>query len=226
MTIVPIRSNHNVKGPTRGHASLHAAPGQRAHRGRGLAEGQARQRNTASIFRLFGYAGTGKTTLARHIAEGVDGKVLFAAFTGKAALVMRSKGCPAASTIHSLIYQARESGEEVPSFDLWDDAPASKAKLIVIDECSMVDAELGRDLMSFGVPVLVLGDPAQLPPIQGGGFFTDAEPDVMLTEVHRQAQDDPIVRLSMDIRAGNRLDGRRVRRDPGGAARATLDPNA
>ena len=93
----------------------------------------------------------------------------------------------------------------MPSFDLWDDAPASKAKLIVIDECSMVDAELGRDLMSFGVPVLVLGDPAQLPPIQGGGYFTDAEPDVMLTEVHRQAQDDPIVRLSMDIRAGNRL---------------------
>ncbi len=162
-------------------------------------------RNASAIFRLFGYAGTGKTTLARHIAEGVDGKVLFAAFTGKAALVMRRKGCPAASTIHSLIYRARESGEEVPSFDLWDDAPASKAKLIVIDECSMVDAELGRDLMSFGVPVLVLGDPAQLPPIQGGGFFTDAKPDVMLTEVHRQAQDDPIVRLSMDIRAGRAL---------------------
>ena len=70
----------------------------------------------------------------------------------------------------------------------------------------MVDAELGRDLMSFGVPLLVLGDPAQLPPIQGGGFFTEAEPDAMLTEVHRQAQDDPIVRLSMDIRAGNRLE--------------------
>ena len=41
-------------------------------------------RGRASIFRLFGYAGTGKTTLVKHIAEGVDGKVLFAAFTGKA----------------------------------------------------------------------------------------------------------------------------------------------
>jgi exodeoxyribonuclease V len=163
------------------------------------------QRGRASIFRLFGYAGTGKTTLAKHIAEGVDGKVLFAAFTGKAACVMRSKGCHSASTIHSLIYKARESGEETPSFDLWHEAPASKAKLIVIDECSMVDAELARDLMSFGVPLLVLGDPAQLPPIQGGGFFTDARPDAMLTEVHRQAQDDPIVRLSMEIRAGNAL---------------------
>src|SRR3979490_2110350 len=160
---------------------------------------------TPPIFRLFGYAGTGKTTLARHIADGVDGEVKFAAFTGKAALVMRNKGCDNASTIHSLIYRARESGVEQPSFELWDDAPASKAKLIVIDECSMVDAELGRDLMSFDCPLLVLGDPAQLPPIQGGGFFTDAKPDAMLTEVHRQAQDNPIVRLSMDIRAGKPL---------------------
>ncbi|MBN9061174.1 MAG: ATP-dependent RecD-like DNA helicase [Rhizobiales bacterium] len=157
------------------------------------------------VFRLFGFAGTGKTTLARHLAEGVDGKVLFAAFTGKAALVMKRKGCEGASTIHSLIYKARESAAEQPNFELWDDAPASKAKLIVIDECSMVDAELGRDLLSFGAPLLVLGDPAQLPPISGGGFFTEAEPDAMLTEVHRQAADDPIVRLSMDVREGRAL---------------------
>jgi len=62
------------------------------------------------VFRLFGYAGTGKTTLARHFAEGVDGDVLFAAFTGKAAQVLRSKGASKASTIHSLIY--RPKGEE------------------------------------------------------------------------------------------------------------------
>ena len=164
------------------------------------------QGSTPQIFRLFGFAGTGKTTLARHLAESVDGKVSFAAFTGKAALVMRSKGCYGASTIHSLIYKTRETTDESPSFELWDEAPASKAALIIIDECSMVDAELGRDLMSIGIPVLVLGDPAQLPPIQGGGFFTEAEPDAMLTEVHRQAQDDPIVRLSMMVREGKRLE--------------------
>ena len=178
---------------------------------------------TPQVFRLFGYAGTGKTTLARHIAEGVDGEVKFAAFTGKAALVMRNKGCDNASTIHSLIYRARETGVEQPSFELWDDAPASKAKLIVIDECSMVDAELGRDLISFDCPVLVLGDPAQLPPIQGGGFFTDGEADAMLTEVHRQAQNDPIVRMSMDIREGRALEiGRHGESEV--VSRAGLDP--
>ena len=118
---------------------------------------------------------------------------------------MRNKGCRGASTIHRLIYKPQEKSEENPTFELWNKAPATHAKLIIIDECSMVDAELARDLLSFGVPLLVLGDPAQLPPIQGGGFFTDAEPDAMLTEVHRQAQDNPIVRLSMDIRAGKPL---------------------
>jgi len=39
--------------------------------------------------------------LARHLAANIDGEVKFAAFTGKAALVMRGKGCYGASTIHS-----------------------------------------------------------------------------------------------------------------------------
>src|SRR5262249_22384276 len=178
---------------------------------------------TPQVFRLFGYAGTGKTTLARHVAEGVDGEVKYAAFTAKPAPVMRNKGCDAAPTIHSLISRARESGVDQPIFERWDDAPASKAKLIVIDECSMVDAELGRDLLSFDCPLLVLGDPAQLPPIAGGGFFTAAEPDAMLNEVHRQAPNDPIVRPSIDIRDGRELEiGRYGESDV--ISRKELDP--
>ncbi len=158
------------------------------------------------LFRLFGYAGTGKTTLARHIAEQVDGEVKFAAFTGKAAMMLRAKGCNDATTIHSMIYRSQteeDTGE--PSFSINRNSDVKKADLVVIDECSMVDAELGADLMSFGTPVLVLGDPAQLPPVKGGGFFTEHEPDVMLTEVHRQAEGNPIIRMSMDIRAGQQL---------------------
>jgi exodeoxyribonuclease V len=164
------------------------------------------------VFRLFGYAGTGKTTLARHFAEGVDGGVQFAAFTGKAAQVLRSKGASNARTIHSLIYRPRgeESVEDEttgktsvsPTFALNRQSPISKAALVVIDECSMVDEALGRDLLSFGTPVLVLGDPGQLPPVTGGGFFTEAEPDFLLTEIHRQARDNAIIRLALDVREG------------------------
>ena len=183
---------------------------------------QARQGRASQIFRLFGYAGTGKTTLAQHLAEAIDGEVLFAAFTGKAAQVLRARGAEGARTIHSLIYRPR--GEETvedeetgtttvsPTFALNRASPLANAALVIIDECSMVDEMLGRDLLSFGVPVLVLGDPGQLPPVTkgegegaGAGFFTEHEPDVLLTEVHRQARDNPIIAMSMDVREGREL---------------------
>jgi exodeoxyribonuclease-5 len=158
------------------------------------------------VFRLFGYAGTGKSTLAKHFAEGVDGQVRFAAFTGKAAYVMRNMGCEGASTIHNLVYRPIDENEDgTPTFELKWASAAAYAALIVIDEVSMVDAEMGRDLLGFGKPVLVLGDPAQLPPIDGGGFFTNAQPDCMLTEVHRQARDNPIIAMATTVREGGRL---------------------
>lgn len=158
------------------------------------------------FFYLAGYAGTGKTTLAMHLAASVHGDVCFAAFTGKAASVMAKKGCKDARTIHSSIYRYEDdpiSGEGTYYLD--PDGPAAKASLIVIDECSMVNEDIGRDVLSFGKPVLVLGDPAQLPPVSGAGFFTGGKPDYLLTEVHRQARDNPIIRASMDVREGRKL---------------------
>lgn len=163
-------------------------------------------KSAAQVFRLFGFAGTGKTTLAQEIAALVKGQVLYATFTGKAALVLRKKGCDDASTIHSLIYKVEidpATGEA--SFILNPESALASAKLLIVDEVSMVPEILARDLLSYGVRILVLGDPAQLPPIDGEGFFINATPDIMLTEVHRQARDNPIIRMSMDIREGKRL---------------------
>ncbi|HET8729273.1 MAG TPA: AAA family ATPase [Alphaproteobacteria bacterium] len=157
------------------------------------------------VFRLFGWAGTGKSTLARHLAQGV-GSVKYAAFTGKAAMVMRRMGCRGASTIHSLIYSLVSEKEGEPRFVLDPESEAATADLIVIDEVSMVDETLGQDLLSFGTKVLVLGDPFQLPPVQGTGFFTSEEPDLMLTEIHRQAAENPIIRMSMEVREGGWLE--------------------
>ncbi|MHA6300192.1 ATP-dependent DNA helicase [Devosia sp. CAU 1758] len=157
------------------------------------------------VFRLFGWAGTGKSTLAVHLAQDVR-SVKYAAFTGKAALVMRKRGCKGAQTIHSLIYTLVSEKEGEPRFVLDPESPAADADLIVIDEVSMVDEMLGKDLLSFGVKVLVLGDPFQLPPVQGAGFFIAEEPDIMLTEIHRQAADNPIIQLSMAVREGGYLE--------------------
>lgn len=163
--------------------------------------------NGKQVFRLFGYAGTGKTTLAKVLAASVKGLVLFATFTGKASLVLRKKGCEDASTIHSLIYKVdinERTGEAI--FSLNTESDLCDAKLLIVDEVSMVGEELARDLLCFGKRILVLGDPAQLPPVKDEGFFINEAPDIMLTEVHRQALDNPIIRMSMEIREGGRLE--------------------
>lgn len=157
------------------------------------------------IFRIFGYAGTGKTTIAQELAKNVSGTVLFAAFTGKAAMVMQSKGCWGASTIHSLIYKIVQKPNGKVKFVIDLDSPLIDASLLVVDECSMVDEDLAHDILRFGTKVLVLGDPAQLPPVKGTGFFTEAKPNIMLTEVHRQAKENPIIRMSMIVREGGYL---------------------
>jgi len=101
------------------------------------------------IFRLFGYAGSGKTTLAIEISKMCDGDSLFASFTGKAALVMRKKGCRGAQTLHSLIYKPRrknrgdeESDKDIPMWELNPESALASADLLIIDECSMVGEEL------------------------------------------------------------------------------------
>lgn len=154
------------------------------------------------FFYLGGYAGTGKTTLAKHIASMADGHVRFMAFTGKAAMVMRQKGCDGAATIHSSIYRPRGLNEDGDKRYVLDRSALNNVDLVILDECSMVNEELGKDLLSFGIPILVLGDPAQLAPVKGTGFFTKEVPDYTLTEVHRQAADSLILRLATTIRQG------------------------
>lgn len=160
-------------------------------------------RSSSRVFKLFGFAGTGKTTLISEIANLVKGQVLYMAYTGKAALVMQRKGCVGATTIHGAIYRAVEDPKTGKlEFTLNMDSIVSTASLIIIDEVSMVNQEIGEDLLSFGKKILVLGDPFQLPPVKGEGFFTSGAPDFMLTEIHRQAKENPIIRLSIDIREG------------------------
>ena len=187
-------------------------------------------------FYLAGYAGSGKTTIAREFAEQSGLSVVFVAFTGKAALVLQRKGCRDARTIHSLIYQPvikskatlldlqEELGDlpegdvrrakleqaiqdekqrlKAPSFTRNEASTIVDWDLVICDEVSMVGEAMGQDLLSFGVPVLVLGDPAQLPPVKGGGHFTNKEPDFTLTEVHRQAVGSPVLKLATEVRQG------------------------
>jgi exodeoxyribonuclease-5 len=83
-----------------------------------------------------------------------------------------------------------------------EDGPAALADLIVLDEVSMVDEKMANDVRAFGKKILVMGDPAQLPPVGGAGAFIARDPDFFLTEIHRQAAESPILRIATMLRQG------------------------
>lgn len=170
---------------------------------KGLKIAVERYKNKEPYTVIAGYAGTGKSTLVSHIVEALNISpidVCYVAFTGKASLVLREKGCENSMTAHKLLYHSKEKPDGT-----FEHKPRKylefNYKLIVVDEVSMIPVDMFELLLSHNVHVIALGDPGQLPPIEGESELL-AHPHVFLDEVVRQAQDSEIIRLSMDIREG------------------------
>lgn len=154
---------------------------------------------------ISGYAGTGKSTLVSYIiaALGVQPEdVCYVAFTGKAAMVLQSKGCQNAQTAHKLLYYAKLQKDGTYKF-----FPKTELdhiyKVIVVDEVSMLPAQMWHLLLSHPPYILALGDPGQLPPIRkdDNNHVLD-HPHVFLDEIMRQAKESEIIQLSMHVREG------------------------
>lgn len=172
------------------------------------------------VFAYCGFAGTGKTFIIHEIIERINQSgikvdyddIAFCAYTGKASLVMTTKsgGKFTASTIHRLCYELDVEGNGSPQFVLRDKKQLQeKYKLIVVDEASMVDGDIEEDLKSFGIKIIAIGDLGQLEPIQNSkgrrGTLLD-NPIAEMTEIHRQAEGNPIIHLSMLAREGRRIE--------------------
>jgi ATP-dependent exoDNAse (exonuclease V) alpha subunit len=168
--------------------------------------------DTVRVQTLGGYAGTGKTTIIRVLAQRLRDFQICAP-TGKAAHVLRKKGCQA-KTVHSAIYypintelaveKATENLERLirrgagreeillatqavndakkPHFEKREELP-EEIEGIIVDEASMVSQKMFDDLLSFEVPLIFVGDHGQLPPVVSKG----CEPFNIM--------DDPMYRL-------------------------------
>ena len=120
------------------------------------------------FWRLAGLAGTGKTSLMKFLLEVDDlriknKEIAVVAFTHTAASVLRKKGVHQAKTVHSLIYKC----EKLPNGEYFFIRRTPRELqdlycLIVVDEASMIGYQMRQDLLSFGIPVLFVGDAGQL----------------------------------------------------------------
>lgn len=111
---------------------------------------------------IAGLAGTGKTTAVKFIIKALgltDAEVSYIAFTGKASLVLRERGCPNAMTAHKLLYKAFRNKDGTYSYIPKDELDGPY-KVIVVDEVSMLDEAIWKLLLSHHVHVIALGDPA------------------------------------------------------------------
>jgi len=165
-----------------------------------------------------GYAGTGKTYLIGEIRKEIKRQfpkmdIAFCTFTGKASSVLATKleninvigHNDYVGTIHRLIYKPKtQYNQKLKAHVIigWvlKNTDDLLYDLIIIDEASMVSKDIWRDLRSFDVPVIAVGDHGQLGPVSKNPFNLMEKPDHILTEIHRQAQNSPIIKLSQIAR--------------------------
>lgn len=146
----------------------------------------------ASVFILRGYAGTGKTTKVKMVADYINQsrQLVMMAPTGRAARVLATKTGYEAVTIHKAIYEkaivVSKKINDVAESEFKFVFPICESKgsiVAIVDEASMVCSRkikqelfvfgtdnLLEDLLkfvrpNFGGKVIFVGDPAQLPPV-------------------------------------------------------------
>lgn len=182
---------------------------------------------------LKGYAGTGKTFLVKRLIEYISqtnhkGRIAVTAPTNKAVQVLYKNASNLAggyvfedvfdgkarvmySTAHKLLGLREvitESGDLLFTTDKMSSCDLSMFSFLIVDEVSMLDDQLCKDIMSFSdtVKIIFMGDPAQIPPVKrsdsipfrpGHGYdFLVVE----LNEIMRQKGDNPIVEASFKLR--------------------------
>lgn len=178
--------------------------------------------SSEQIFEISGAAGTGKSVVLHEIINALsltENDILPVAYTGQAAIVMRTKGFTKAKTIHStfmhLVEVPIDTKDPFARIDMRLNRARTRRefrpipvgyyrniKLIVIDEAYMVPMSLKKIICAHGIKILAAGDINQLPPVEGEPAFLTGYGIHYLTQIMRQSENDPIVYLANRAKQG------------------------
>lgn len=174
--------------------------------------------SSEQIFQINGSAGTGKTTVLKEIINRLnlyDDEVAPMAYTGAAAIVLRTKGFFNAKTIHSWFYVAKEVPDktrynrylnryETKIIFVPKEIPP-EIRLVCIDEAGTVPMKMRKTILNSHRKVIVLGDLNQLPPVSDTPAFLYTGKVHTLSKIMRQNETSGIVYLANEILKGNPL---------------------
>ncbi|MDD4624582.1 MAG: ATP-dependent RecD-like DNA helicase [Bacilli bacterium] len=166
---------------------------------------------------ITGGPGTGKTTIIKAIVEAyksineytmddLNKNLVLLAPTGRASKRIREATGFYASTIHKFLKWNKENDEFMVN-----ENNKSYAKLIIIDETSMIDIFLLDNLFKGlfdDVKLIFVGDYNQLPSVLPGQILKDMVDSkvintIELKDLYRQKEDSYIINLAHEINSGN-----------------------
>ena len=172
--------------------------------------------SSEQVFQIAGGAGTGKSVLMHAILDslGLNTNEYYAmTYTGAAAIVMRTRGFPTTRSIHSTLYETIEIEESNDKLAARFGVKGTHKEfrlcrfiepvsLFFIDEAYMVPKSMVKDILSFGIKTIVCGDSNQLPPVGDDPGFLVSGKVHYLTQIMRQAENNPIVYLANRVIQG------------------------
>lgn len=172
---------------------------------------------TNNFLLLEGWAGVGKTFTIQHAIKELQTqhptiRIAFTAPTHKAVKVIRNMALDHGlenilfKTIHSSLGLILNSDQEIKRTIKVKQGAFEDMDLVVIDEVSMLTREIVLHIKSvsqaLNIPVILMGDSFQIPPVkeQGSPAFELADVKLKLTKIRRQEQGNPILELAAALR--------------------------
>ena len=181
------------------------------------------------VLRIGAQAGFGKSYMIKYLIQKYDlnaTNCAVMAYTGKAINTLRENGV-LARTIHSVTMRAKD----VPTLDENGKQIVKKGipvthvefipikhlpdtyKLLIIDEASFLPESMEQQLLEYGIPILEVGDPIQLPPVSDAQAFSMKNLDLFAEGIMRQNRDSEIIDLATRIRFHKDVDTSIYRKD-------------